>query len=276
MGRVEGKVALITGAARGQGRSHALRLAAEGADLILIDVCAQIETVFYSMPTPADLDVTVEAVRDLGRKVEAYQVDVRDYDQLEAAVNSGVASLGRLDIVAANAGIGPKLAPAHEMSSLAWKTMLDVNLTGVWHTCKAATPHLIAGGGGAMVLTGSAAGIRGFENIGNYVAAKHGLIGLTKTLALELGRYMIRVNSVHPTQVDTPMIMHDDSYRFFRPDLENPTREDFVPASQSMHALPVPWVDPVDISNAVLFLASDEGRYITGVALPVDLGATIK
>ncbi len=155
--------------------------------------------------------------------------------------------------------------------------MIDINLTGVWHTAKVAVPHLIAGGrGGTIVLTSSAAGIRAFQNVGHYVAAKHGVVGLMKTLALELAPQMIRVNSLHPTQVDTDMIMNEPTYKLFRPDLENPTKADFEPASQGMNALPIPWVEPVDISNALLFLASDEARYITGVALPIDAGSTIK
>jgi (+)-trans-carveol dehydrogenase/(-)-trans-carveol dehydrogenase len=155
--------------------------------------------------------------------------------------------------------------------------MIDINLTGVWHTAKAAIPHLIEGGnGGAIILTSSAAGLQAYENIAHYVSAKHGVVGLMRTLALELAPHMIRVNSIHPTQVDTPMIQNEATYRLFRPDLEHPTKDDFAPASQTVNALPIPWVEPVDISNAVLFLASDEGRYVTGVTLPVDAGTVIK
>ena len=155
--------------------------------------------------------------------------------------------------------------------------MIDTNLTGVWHTAKAAIPHLIEGGnGGSIILTSSAAGLKGYENIAHYVSAKHGVVGLMRTLALELAPYSIRVNSIHPTQVDTPMIQNEPTWRLFRPDLEHPTKDDFAPASQAVNALPIPWVEPVDISNAVLFLASDEGRYLTGVTLPVDAGTVIK
>ena len=154
--------------------------------------------------------------------------------------------------------------------------MIDINLTGVWHTAKAAIPHLRAAGGGSIILTSSAAGLMAYPNIAHYVSAKHGVVGLMRTLALELAPDMIRVNSIHPTQVDTPMIQNEATYRLFRPDLDHPTRADFEPASQAMNALPIPWVDPVDISNAVLFLASDEARYITGVTLPVDAGCLIK
>jgi (+)-trans-carveol dehydrogenase len=276
MGRLDGKIAFVTGAARGQGRSHAVRLASEGADIIGLDVCTQVETVPYPMPTSGDLAATAAEIEALDRRIVTYEADVRDFDALQHAVDEGVSMMGGLDIVAANAGIGPQLAPAHELSESQWQTMIDTNLTGVWHTCKAAIPHLIERGGGAIINTGSAAAIVAYENIGNYVAAKHGVIGLTKTLALELAKHMIRVNSVHPTQVNTPMIMNENSFRFFCQGIENPTSEHFKAASQSLNAMPVPWVEPLDISNAVLFLASDEARYITGVALPVDLGVTIR
>jgi (+)-trans-carveol dehydrogenase len=275
-GRVEGKVAFVTGAARGQGRSHALRLAQEGADIIAVDIGKQIDSVPMPMATPDDLNETVRQVEELDRRIVATQADVRDYAGLKRALDDGVAQLGRLDIVAANAGIA-SFGPAEELSEEAWQDMIDVNLTGVWHTCKAAIPHLKAGGrGGSIILTSSAAGLKGYANVSHYVSAKHGVVGLMRTLAQELAPHMIRVNSIHPTQVDTPMIMNETAFRLFLPDHEHPTVEDFAPVSQMMNALPIPWVDPVDISNAVLFLASDEARYITGVPLPVDAGALIK
>jgi SDR family mycofactocin-dependent oxidoreductase len=276
-GRVAGKVAFITGAARGQGRSHAIRLAQEGADIIAIDNCADVEGVPYPGATEADLELTVKEIEALDRRIVATKADVRDLAALQAAVDDGVAQLGRLDIVSANAGIGVIPSPAHELSESAWQTMLDINLSGVWRTTKVAVPHLIAGGrGGSIILTSSAAGLQAYQGIANYVSAKHGVVGLMRTLALELAPHMIRVNSLHPTQVDTDMVMNEATFRLFRPDLEHPTREDFLPASQEMNALPIPWVDPIDISNALLFLASDEARYITGVTLPVDAGAVIK
>jgi (+)-trans-carveol dehydrogenase len=277
MGRVEGKVAFITGAARGQGRSHAIRLAEEGADIIAVDLCAQVDTVPYPMSTPEDLDQTVKAVEALDRRILATQADVRDFAALKSAVDDGVAELGRLDIVAANAGIAGIADGTSNLTDPEWQDMIDINLTGVWHATKAAVPHLLAGGrGGSIILTSSAAGLMAYPNIGHYVAAKHGVVGLMRTLALELAPHGIRVNSLHPTQVDTPMIMNDTIFRLFMPDNANPTREDFAPASQEMNALPIPWVEAVDISNALLFLASDEARYITGVTLPIDAGATIK
>jgi (+)-trans-carveol dehydrogenase len=275
VGRVEGKVAFVTGAARGQGRSHALRLAQEGADIVAIDLCAQVGTVAYPMATPEDLDETVRLVEALDRRIVAAQADVRRYDELSAVVDEGVAQLGRLDIVCANAGIYSQGMLA-DMPIEKWQDMVDINLTGVWHTCRAAIPHLVAAGGGAMILTSSAMGLRAAQNVGHYTAAKHGVVGLMRTLALELAPQMIRVNSVHPTGVDTIMIQNDSLYRLMAPDVEQPTRDDVAPVLEAMNALPIPWVDPVDISNAVLFLASDEARYITGVTLPVDAGMTIK
>jgi (+)-trans-carveol dehydrogenase len=275
-GRVEGKVAFVTGAARGQGRSHAVRLAQEGADVIAVDICKQIDSVPMPMATPDDLAETVRQVEELDRRIVATLADVRDYPGLKRALDEGVAQLGRLDIVAANAGIA-SFGPAEELSDESWQDMIDVNLTGVWHTCKAAIPHLKAGGhGGSIIITSSAAGLKGYANVSHYVAAKHGVVGLMRTLAQELAPHMIRVNSIHPTQVDTPMIMNETAFRLFLPDHEHPTVEDFRPVSQTMNALPVPWVDAVDISNAVLFLASDEARYITGVPLPVDAGTLIR
>jgi (+)-trans-carveol dehydrogenase len=277
MGRVEGKVAFITGAARGQGRSHAIRLAQEGADIIAIDLMEEIPGAPYGGSTEEDLAETVRQVEALDRRIIASKADVRDFEQLKRAVDDGVAQLGRLDIVSANAGILTEMRPAHELSEEIWNDMIDVNLSGVWRTVKAAIPHIRAGGrGGSIILTSSAAGLIGFANVSHYVSAKHGVVGLMRTLALELAPEMIRVNSIHPTQVDTDMIQNDATYRLFRPDVENPTRDDFESASVAMNALPIPWVEAADISNALLFLASDEARYITGVPLPVDAGSITK
>jgi SDR family mycofactocin-dependent oxidoreductase len=276
MGRVEGKVALVTGAGRGQGRSHAVRLAEEGASVIAFDICAPVASVSYAMASRADLDETCEQVRAAGGRAHAAEVDVRDYDLLARELEAGIAALGGLDIVVANAGIA-SYAPGHEITEAAWQEMIDINLTGTWHTVKAAVPHLVsAGRGGSIVLTSSAAGLQGTPNLAHYVAAKHGVTGLTRTFANELAPHWIRVNSVNPTQVDTPMIMNDEIFRMFRPDLESPGRDDIVDVSIATNALPVPWVEARDVSNAVLFLASDEARYITGVALPVDAGILAK
>jgi SDR family mycofactocin-dependent oxidoreductase len=277
MGRVEGKVAFITGAARGQGRSHAIRLAQEGADIIAIDLMEEIPGAPYGPATKEDLAETVAAVEALDRRIVASKADVRDFDGLKKALDDGVAQLGRLDIVSANAGISTQMAPSEDLDEDMWQNMIATNLSGVWHTAKAAIPHIKAGGaGGSIILTSSEAGIKGFANIAHYVSAKHGVVGLMRTLALELAPDMIRVNSIHPTQVNTPMIMNEATMRLFDPTSEHPTMEQFEAVSTSMNALPIPWVEAVDISNAVLFFASDESRYVTGVPLPVDAGAALK
>jgi SDR family mycofactocin-dependent oxidoreductase len=268
---------LVTGAARGQGRSHCVSLAAEGADIIAIDNCGDVAGVAYAGATTADLDETVRLVTSLGRRVVSRVADVREYDALARAVSDGVAELGRLDIVCANAGIITTPTPTLLMEEEDWRVVIDVNLTGVWLTCKAAVPHVVEGGrGGSVVLISSAAGLHGHPNIANYVSAKHALVGLMRTLALELAPQMIRVNSLHPTQVDTPMIMNDATRKLFVPDKENPSDEEFAAASQQSQAMPVPWVESIDVSNALLFLASDEARYITGVPLPIDAGSLLK
>src|ERR1700744_6406363 len=277
-GRVEGKVAFITGAARGQGRSHAVRLAEEGADIIAVDVCKPIvQNTTIPASTPEDLAETADLVKGLNRQIFTAEVDVRDYQALKAAVDSGVEQLGRLDIIVANAGVGTDGRMLHKIRENVWQDMIDINLTGVWHTVKAGVPHVLSGGrGGSIVLTSSVGGRKAYPNTGHYIAAKHGVIGLMRTFAVELGQHMIRVNSVVPAQGSATMVMNEQTYRLFRPDLENPGPDDFAPISQMMHTLPVPWVDPIDISNAVLFLASDESRYITGVSLPVDAGSLLK
>jgi len=277
-GRVEGKVAFITGAARGQGRSHAVRLAQEGADIIAVDLAGQVASVPYPMATPEDLDQTVKEVEALDRRIVARQADVRDYAALKSALDEGVAQLGRLDIVCSNAGIA-SFGSADELDETTWRDMIDINLTGMWHTCKAAIPHLVEGGrGGSIVITSSDAGLKGFPNLAHYVSAKHGVVGLMRTLALELAPHMIRVNSLHPTSVNTDMIQNAPTYELFAPDLaeKDRTKERLTERFQAMNALPIPWVEPVDISNAVLFLASEEARYITGVTLPVDAGFMVK
>jgi len=277
-GRVEGKVAFITGAARGQGRSHALRLAQEGADIIAIDVCKPIvKNTTIPASTPEDLAETADLVKGHNRRIFTAEVDVRDYDALKAAVDTGVEQLGRLDIIVANAGIGNGGDTLDQTSEADWQEMIDVNLSGVWKSVKAGVPHLIAGGnGGSIVLTSSVGGLKAYPHCGNYVAAKHGVVGLMRSFAVELGQYMIRVNSVHPTHVRTPMLHNEGTFKMFRPDLENPGPDDMAPICQLFHTLPIPWVEPEDISNAVLFFASDESRYITGVTLPVDAGGCLK
>ena len=282
-GRVEGKVAFITGAARGQGRAHAVRLAQEGADIIAIDICKPIEGFLNPAPTPEDLAETADLVRGNNRRIVTAEIDVRDYDALKAAVDSGVEQLGRLDVIVANAGISnagnDEGATLDKVSERDWQDMIDVNLSGVWKTVKAGVPHILSGGrGGSIVLTSSVNGFKAYSNLllGHYVASKHGVVGLMRAFAVELGRHMIRVNSVHPTFVNTPMLLNEGLYRLVRPDLENPGPDDLAPFCQTFHTLPIPWVEADDVSNAVLFLASDESRYITGVTLPIDAGQCLK
>ncbi|MGV0645919.1 mycofactocin-coupled SDR family oxidoreductase [Mycolicibacterium sp. XJ879] len=276
-GRVAGKVAFITGAARGQGRSHAVRLAQEGADIIAIDVCRGFGGSPAPAATPEDLAETADLVKGLDRRIVTAEVDVRDFGALKAAVDNGVEQLGRLDIIVANAGIGTVGVKLHKMGEESWQETLDVNLGGVWKTVKAGVPHLLAGGrGGSVIITSSVGGLKAYPHVGHYVTAKHGVVGLMRTFAVELGQHSIRVNTVHPTHVNSPLLMNEPTYRMFRPDLPDPGPDDLAPVCQSFHFLPTPWVETEDISNAVLFLASDEARYITGVTLPVDAGSMLK
>jgi SDR family mycofactocin-dependent oxidoreductase len=274
-GRLEGRVAFITGAARGQGRSHAVRMAAEGAEIIAFDVCRQVETVPYPTARSADLAKTVAEVQRLGRRIVPVEGDVRDLDGLQFAVDKGFAELGRLDIVIANAGIS-STAPTLEMSEETWQTMIDVNLTGVWKTIKAAVPKIVEGGrGGSVVIISSLAALRANRNIAHYTAAKAGLVGLMRILAKELASEGIRVNSIHPTTVATPMVLNDAMYRLFCPDVANPTKEDFFKATRVMNGLPTPYLDSADISNAILYLTSEEGRFVTGTTHVLNAGAAL-
>jgi SDR family mycofactocin-dependent oxidoreductase len=269
-GKLEGKVAFITGAARGQGRSHAVRLAQEGADIIAIDICRQIDTVPYPMATPEDLSQTVKEVEALDRRIVAREADVRDEAGLRAAFEAGVAELGPVDIVLANAGIAPM--SLHETHG-AWQDVIDVNLTGVFNTVETAIPSMIERGrGGAIVLTSSTAGITGIGGPSRgglgYTAAKHGVVGLMRSYANNLAPHSIRVNTVHPTGVNTPMVVNEAMQEFLAqdPSLSN----------AMANALPVDMVEPVDISNAILWLVSDDARYVTGITVPVDAGFTNK
>ncbi|MFD1814548.1 mycofactocin-coupled SDR family oxidoreductase [Rhodococcus gannanensis] len=277
-GRVEGKVAFITGAARGQGRSHAVRLAQEGADIIAVDICKQVrENMVIPTATSDDLAMTADLVKETGRRIVTAEVDVRDFDALKAAVDSGVEQLGRLDIVVANAGIGNGGDTLDKTSEEDWQEMIDINLSGIWKSVKAAVPHVIAGGnGGSIILTSSVGGLKAYPQTGAYIAAKHGVVGLARLFAVELGQHSIRVNSIHPTNVNTPMFMNEGTMKMFRPDLENPGPDDMAIVAKLMHVLPIGWVEPEDISNAVLFLASDESRYITGLPMTVDAGSMLK
>lgn len=264
MGKLEGRVAFITGAARGQGRSHAVRLAQEGADIIAVDICRQVASVPYAMSTPEDLATTVMEVEALDRRIVAAQADVRDAAGLEAALATGVAELGPVDIVLANAGIAPMSV---DDADDAWQDVIDINLTGVFNTIEVTIPAMIERGqGGAIVLTSSTAGLTGFggRNRGGigYTAAKHGVVGLMRTYANSLAPHRIRVNSIHPTGVNTPMVVNDAIQKIL-------AQTDFTALQ---NALPVQMVEPVDISNAIAWLVSDDARYVTGITLPVDAG----
>jgi SDR family mycofactocin-dependent oxidoreductase len=274
-GQLAGQVAFVSGAARGQGRSHALALAREGASIIAVDACAPIATVPYPLATKEDLVQTAEQVAALGVQVIHGVVDVRDLAGLENFVSDAVGVLGRLDVVCANAGISTP-SPTLTMTEETWQTTIDINLTGVWKTCRATVPHIIAGGrGGAVIITSSSATSMISGNIAHYTASKHGLIGFMRVLAKELAPDRIRVNTLHPTGVRTPMILNEPMYRLFRPDLEDPDQEDFESVARSHHALGVSSVEPEDVSAAVIYLASASGRYVTGTTLMLDAGGQL-
>lgn len=277
MSSLEGKVAFITGIGKGQGRSHALRLAREGVDIIGIDAMKTYPWMSYPLATPDDVAETVRLVEAEGRRIVFAKADVTDIASLERAVEIGVAELGRLDIVLANAGAFPKGDLTWQIDPAQWREVVDVNLTGVFHTVHAAVPRMLeAGNGGSITITSSGAAIVSGSYFADYSAAKAALLSLTRTLAVELAPHQIRVNALCPGAVNTDMIANDALYRVFRPDLENPTREDTVEIWKTKHLLPIPWLEPIDISNAIAWLVSDEARYVTGVTLPVDGGNTIK
>jgi SDR family mycofactocin-dependent oxidoreductase len=275
-GRVAGKVALVTGAARGQGRSHAVHLAREGADIVAVDYCTSFDTISYPMASAEDLAQTAKEVEALDRRVLTIQADVRDPGAMERAVQEGISALGRLDVVVANAGI---CAMAKNQPLQAWVDVSGVNFGGVLSTLNAAIPHLAAGA--SMVVTGSLAALLPAgpspEPGGMaYTWAKRSLVSLVHDLALVLAPSSIRLNGVHPTNCNTDMLQHEEMYQAFRPDLEHPAKEDAITAFPALNAMPVPWVEPADISQVVLFLASDESRYVTGQFLACDAGGHLK
>jgi SDR family mycofactocin-dependent oxidoreductase len=280
MGRVQDKVAFITGAARGQGRSHAVRLAEEGADIIAVDICHDVDSIGYSLARPDDLKETVRLVEALGRRIVAVQADVRERDQLTAALRQGTDTLGRLDIVVAQAGIA---AMKGQPPMQAWADVMDTNLIGTINAIHASLPYLSEGA--SVIATGSTAAFMAVpppQPVGvdpggvGYMVAKRMLSQYMHELARNLAPRGIRVNAVHPTNVNTPMLHSEPMYRSFRPDLDHPTRQDAERAFPVQQAMPIPYIEPVDVSNAVLFLASDEARYITGMQLRVDAGGYLK
>lgn len=272
MGRVEGKVAFISGAARGQGRSHAVRLAQEGADIVAVDLCEDIPSVPYHMGTGEELDETAYLVEKEGRRVIARRADVRDQSSLDRVVTEALGQFEHIDIVSANAGIA-SYGYSWELPEQTWQDAIDVMLTGVWHTVKAIAPSMIEHGqGGSIVITSSVAALIGAAKIAHYTAAKAGLVGVTRVFANELAPYNIRVNAIAPGNTETELATNEATRKALFPDLPNPTRNDVEHVLRTLHALPVTYVQPVDISNALVWLASEESRYVTGVVIPVDAG----
>lgn len=277
-GRLDGKVAFITGVARGQGRSHAVRLAEEGADIIGIDICADVPNMPYSMASRADLDETVAMVEKLDRRMVAHVADVVDRSAVQAAVDDGVAQLGRLDVVVANAGV----CALGDFPLETFIQSVDILLGGVMNAVACAYPHLpdgssiIATGSVAALIPGASDGPSAGPGGRGYSFAKRTIARYVRELSLVLAPRMIRVNAVHPTNVDTDLLHNPPMYQLFRPDLEEPTREEAEAAFPAMQAMPIPYIEPRDVSNAVVFLASDESRYVTGLQLRVDAGSVIK
>jgi SDR family mycofactocin-dependent oxidoreductase len=270
--RFEGKVALITGAGRGQGRAHALRLASEGADLILCDVGHDRPTsIPYELSGASDLKTTASRARDLGVRAITRTADVRNREQLDAVVADGIDEFRHIDVLLANAGIA-SISPIAEMSDVMWQEMIDINLGGVFKTMRAVVTHMVERGYGRIVATSSIVGRQGSPNIGHYVAAKWGVIGLVKSLALEVAEHGVTVNAVAPTSVDTLMIQNDAFWELFLPDKDEILHEDVDEAYRALNPIPEPWLAPEDVSAAAAFLASDEAKYITGEVVPVALG----
>jgi (+)-trans-carveol dehydrogenase len=270
---LEGQVAFISGAARGQGRSHAVRLAREGVKIVGFDLCRQIDTVPFDMSTPEDLIETERLVKEAGSEMVAVHADARDQAEVDAAFHAGIESFGKVDIVLANAGIINNYKKTWQLEDVDFRNVVDVNIVGVWHTVKAAVPHLIERReGGAIVMTGSGASVGGIPNLAPYVASKHAVLGLMRTLAKELGRYQIRVNAVMPGNCNTPMFDNDGIRRLYVPDAETPTQEVFLERAAAMSPMRNPYVEPEDISEAIVYLVGPAGRLVSGVALPVDGG----
>lgn len=271
MGRLSGKVALITGGARGQGRSHAVTFAREGADIVTCDLVSQVATVPYPMSVPDDLNETVKLVEEQDRRCVAMQADVRDTAQLRAVVERGIAEFGKIDILVANAGIVAPV-PLLDITDDDWSDMIDIDLTGVFKSIRAVAPHMIERRSGRIIATASIVGRIGASGLSHYAAAKWGVIGLVKSAALEFGPYGVTVNAVCPTNVDTPMIQNPAMYALFAPGVQNPTRDDVTPGFTSLNALPIPWVQVQDISEGMLYLAAESGRYVTGETLTIAAG----
>jgi SDR family mycofactocin-dependent oxidoreductase len=273
MGKLDGKAALITGGARGQGRSHAITLAGEGASVILMDNLV-VDVPFQSYPggSPQEYEQTQKMLSDMGARFVALTGDVRNPEDLNEAVQAGVSEFGGIDIAVCNAGVALELKPTAEVHPESWQLIIDTNLTGVFNTIRAVLPNMVERKSGRIIATSSMAGRAGYPNSAGYSPAKWGVIGLVKTVANEYGRYGITANAVCPTNVNSPMIHNKDTYALFVPEVENPTREQAEERMKMMHPLGIPYVEPSDISQAILFLASDAARYISGEALAVSGG----
>jgi SDR family mycofactocin-dependent oxidoreductase len=270
-----GRVAIVTGGARGQGLSHALGFARRGADVVICDAPSGLTTVPYALASEADLDAAVEQVQSVGARCAGVVADVRDSAAMTHVAETALSRFGRVDILAANAGICT-FGRIAEMSDAVWDETIDVNLSGVFRSLRSVVPAMVERGYGRIVVTASMAARGGWENIGHYTASKWGVIGLVKSLALEVAAQGITVNAVCPTSVNTAMMHNTAAYRAFRPDLENPTLEDALPAFASVNPIPVPWVEPGDITETVLFLASNDARYITGESISVSAGVSAR
>ncbi|MDT4929709.1 MAG: hypothetical protein QOF92_2576 [Pseudonocardiales bacterium] len=272
MGQLDGRVALVTGGARGQGRSHALALAAEGATVIACDIADQIASVPYPLASARDLDETVAALRALGERHRGAVVDVRKTDQVDALVDEIIAEFGRIDILVANAGICG-FCEVDQISDENWTDMIDTNLGGAFRCIRAVLPHMKRQRYGRIVTTSSGAGRAGMQNLGHYVASKWGLIGLTKTVALEVAQLGITANAICPTTVATPMVLNEATYRVFCPNIENPTLEDARPGLEGLSPMRVAWLEPEDVTRAVLYLVTDPG-YTSGTVIEVNLASS--
>jgi len=270
--RLDGKIAFITGAARGQGRTHAVRLAQEGADIVAVDLCRQQANLDYTSGTPEDLEETVRLVEKEGRRIIARAADVRDQASLDVVVEEALREFGGIDILVSNAGISNQ-GSVVGLTDQQWEDILGTNLVGAWHSCRAVLPSMIErGAGGSVIFVSSTVGLRGAPGQAHYSASKHGMQGLMLSLANEVGQHNIRVNSVNPGAVNTEMAINESLLKMFLPDIENPTPADAADLFSNLTLLPIPWVEPEDVSNAVLWLASDESRFVTGAAIPVDGG----
>ena len=269
---LDGRVALVTGGARGQGRAHAWALAAAGATVVVSDIAAQIPTVGYPMPAASDLEETVEDIRRSGGNASSAVLDVRSSSDVDALVKATVSQHGRIDILIANAGICG-FSPVAEISDDVWQDMIATNLTGVFHCIRAVLPHMTAAHYGRIVATSSGAGRSGMRNLGHYGASKWGLIGLVKTVALEVAPFGVTANVVCPTSVATPMVLNDATFGVFCPDIEQPTVDDVRPRFEALSPMGIPWLEPEDVSRAVLYLVTDPG-YTSGTVIEVNLATS--